>query len=73
VIEEGKMSKGGINERPTSKRPSPPKGQSITKMGHLDVSDTKYKISKRYIKLSHPIPMECDTINGPWVECKELK
>lgn len=27
VIEEGKVVKGGVNKRPTSKRPSPPKGQ----------------------------------------------
>ena len=30
-MEEGKIVKGGHNKKPTSKRPEPPKGQSVIK------------------------------------------
>lgn len=29
LIEEGKVVKGGWNKKPTTKRPSPPKGQGV--------------------------------------------
>lgn len=31
MIEEGKVVKGGLNDRPKSKRPLPPKGQGFKK------------------------------------------
>ena len=35
-IEEGKIVKGGVNVKPTSKRPKPPKGQG-SKDAHINV------------------------------------
>ena len=43
-MEEGKIVKGGVGERPTSKRPDPPKGQGV------NGSDVKLYIGGKLIK-----------------------
>jgi hypothetical protein len=44
MIEEGKVVKGGVNKRPTSKRPPPPVGQGCKVISKIEADGTLDKL-----------------------------
>ena len=78
-ISEGKVVKGGVNVKPTGKRPPPPKGQGGF-AGNSNIVTTggnSFIVTKRYIRVSTDatIVMQSDGYekdSGEWEECKKV-